>query len=143
MSRLQTFMFWFLMAGLTVFLGIVGIWLFLPENPLVVDETGIEILTPQVKAGEKFRYRVKIFLRGDYPAILGGSFIGETGKVYTTHYPETGALPLGCHDLVIEVPTQKDMDPGEYKYRRISSFQVNPVYIARTGYTTPSFEVVP
>jgi hypothetical protein len=142
MTRIQNTCFWFLMFCWYGVLLLVGNWYFFPEDPLYVNESEIEVLTNPVKAGTPLTYRVQIFLRGDYPAVLGGSFIGENGKKYTSNFPETGALPPGCHDLTIDVPTREDMLPGWYRYRRTALITVNPFHIEREVYMTPRFEVV-
>jgi hypothetical protein len=114
---------------------------FFPPDTVTIDLQSIKILTPQVKPGEELRYSFQVEKHGIYPSQNSSCLISQDKhKIYSLQ-SETGALPPGKYNLVLETMIPPQVDPGIYTLFKIYRYQFPWTYVIKT-IETPQFEVV-
>jgi hypothetical protein len=111
-------------------------------NPVTFHEDSIHIITPKVLPSGELRYTLKVDKFGMYPATISTVLISKDRKKVYAMPPETGALPPGNYDFILETVIPKHVDPGEYSLFRIYLYSVNRQSVVVRYFETPFFEVV-
>lgn len=115
-------------------------WMIYPGAPISYSD--LKILTSVVMQGKEFGFSVTLQKTSVYPATISRILVAcDAKRVYPLKI-ETGALPPGRHEVEFYIQIPEFVQPGRYKLKSISVYEVNPLQNVVTGFTTPCFEVV-
>lgn len=123
-----------ILSILLITLAVVSYFILVPYK--ILEVSSVEILTPEVKAGEQLEYRVKYCKYRDLPATVSKTLVNGTLIPFT---PYVSNLPIGCEVVVVYQEVPLYAPSGIYHINVVSTFSPNPIRTINIEYRTPSF----
>ena len=108
----------------------------------VIEIKSLEVLTPNVKAGELFRWRVDFCKYMNLKAKTVRKVLDQKNVVWLTIEQETQFAP-GCSNTVVDIKIPEDVPPGTYRIKSETLYQINPFRVETLNLDIPEFQVTP
>lgn len=137
---MKTIKVWFAILMFTIITFGFGVNIYFQYYPFhIIDiHSPLKILTPKVKQGKVVIYLLDYCLYKSYPITVSRSLVDGTLIELPTNRE---VLPIGCHQIPMQVPIPSGSSPGVYYINGIKSFLVTQTRKIDVSFTTDKFEI--
>lgn len=128
--------------GLVFIAAVYVAWLLLHPAAVIEINNGSnepsEILTPEIRAGERVEWKVNICKRKAVRSEINRTLVNHYVVFYETQHSNE---PVGCKDLIVSQTVPPYVPTGNYKIRTTITYPVNSFRNEVVQYETENFKV--